>query len=641
MKSNKIRRAVLRILSAVLTVVLMINVFSVRTVLGEDGPVITKQPESVEIAYPDGASFHVEVADPDNVTSYQWLVCDAWGVNEYWEALDGSGLTDTFTLGSTDVFTHDQLFRCIITDKNGNSVASEPATMTITNHEVYKPVLYVADFAVEPGETLDMATTGYGTGKVTYAANGLEMTFEDVKIDATEPVSGHYMTSSLGAYLLIPETQSMEYYMHFKGDCEFTNMFYDEDYNSSGVTVGAFFQPDDTGNIPTLIFDGDGLKINGGSHIYTNSNLELGCDVTTIANGDYYCDSVSGNTVVIDEGVHVSLQCNGSAIHNDGDLRMAKDSILDIEAYAPHVSVGATVKQGIFSNGSIYMDNATINITGGAKKVNFIPYGSAVGMYAGINLANGGSMNLDHSKVDISLGVEEYEGDPYVYNLYGIVGGDLTSSVSLENGSEITVKGENSSAFNCAAISIGGKYVMAGASSTKIDLAGSGEVTALEVGRGLESEDSSIDSNVRSLTQEGTYGVVCDEAKLTFTSAENTFHSIAENGVAFAASTGELSEEAVGYTEGYEPTRITLSEEVRILTPEKGVISTFGVPGYGSLIVAETVFDPKDTSSPASEVLISLPQKGSGADAWIFGGGAALLIAGVYLFLSTRKNKTK
>ena len=635
------KHSLLKHISAVMTVILFMTAsFGTVKVFAEDGPVITKQPESAEINYPQGASFHVEVADPDSVASYQWEVCDAWGVYEYWEPLDGSGLTDTFTLRSTDYYSHDQLFRCVVTDKNGNSVTSETAYMAISNHGDSKPVLYVGDYAVEPGQTLNVADTGYGTGTVTYDPNGIEMTFENVKINATDPDSGHYMTSSFGAYLLIPETVSMEYYMHFKGDNEFTNLFFDEEYNSSGVTIGAFFQRDDSGNVPTLIIDGDGLTVNGGSHIYTNSNLEFGCDVTTLANGDHYCDSLSGNTILIDEGVHVSVQCNGSGIHTDGDLRMYKDSVLDIEAYAPHVSVGATVKQGIFASGSIYMDNATINVTGGAKQVNFIPYGSAVGMYAGINLANGGSMNLDNSKINVTLSVEEYEGDPYVYNLYGIVGGETSSSIDLENGSQVTVSGENKSAYNCAGISIGGKYVMSG-SSTKIDMAGGGEVSALEIGRGLESEDSSLDSNVRSLTQEGTYGVVCDEAKLTFTSAENTFHSIAENGVAFAASTGELSEEAVGYKEDYEVTKITLSEEVRIITPKDGVISTFGVPGYGSLIVAETVFDPKDTSSPASEVLISLPQKQSGADVWLFGGGAALVIAAMYLFLRTRKNKTK
>ncbi|MBQ1625373.1 MAG: hypothetical protein II096_05025, partial [Erysipelotrichaceae bacterium] len=37
----------------------------------ESDVVITKQPEDVEVNYPDGASFHVEVDHPENVASYQ------------------------------------------------------------------------------------------------------------------------------------------------------------------------------------------------------------------------------------------------------------------------------------------------------------------------------------------------------------------------------------------------------------------------------------------------------------------------------------------------------------------------------------------------------------------------------------------
>ena len=66
-----------------------------------DDIVIKEQPKSVEVSYPDGATFHVEVEKPEDVASYQWTYSD--GSNTF--VLDGtSASTDTRglpTAGST------------------------------------------------------------------------------------------------------------------------------------------------------------------------------------------------------------------------------------------------------------------------------------------------------------------------------------------------------------------------------------------------------------------------------------------------------------------------------------------------------------------------------------------------------------
>ncbi len=623
---------------SVMLLVVLAFAGSVKEIRAEASFTITEQPQSQDVAFPKGASFHVAVDHPENVASYQWEACDAWGVSEKWFELDSSGTTDTLLYNATDMYTHDLWFRCIITDKDGNAVISERATLHVTNLGDKIPVLYVADYGIVPGESIDFATLGYGTGTVRFDADGQNIYIDNVNVDTTEPVTPHFLSESMGLYLMVPSTDVLEFYMHFSGAIVFKNMFFDSDTNSCGVTIGAYFEGDSSGNKPSLIMDGDSLTLDGGTHIYTNSNLEINLDLTNLPNGDNYCDSINCDNLIIGANKHVKIGCNGSAIHTDADLRIEDGAVVELEAYAPHVSVGATVKQAIFASGSIYMKNAQLIIRGGAKTVNFIPYGSGVGMFAAVNMANGGHIDMDNSKIDVELTVEESGGDPYVYNLYGIVGGDPTSSLTLENGSTVSLKANNKEAFNSCAISLGGKVILNGGSRIDIDFAGPGETSGIETDLIIDVNESSIDSKVVSLSGDKTYGIVGDEINIAITDAANSIHSIAENGYALAASTGELSDEEVGYAADYKPVRIHLGDALSVNVPKKGVISTFTIPAYGSNVIAETVFDPQNTAAPATEVTIGLTEK-SNSNVWLYAGGALVLCAALFAFTKLRKKQ--
>ena len=102
-------------------------------VKADEALVITKQPEDVVVSYPDGASFSVEVSDPDAVDSYHWYMMDKEG--QVFDLEGQSAATDTLIIPSTlrDNGTLD--FYCVITDRNGNEIESEHGHLDMDNVE--------------------------------------------------------------------------------------------------------------------------------------------------------------------------------------------------------------------------------------------------------------------------------------------------------------------------------------------------------------------------------------------------------------------------------------------------------------------------------------------------------------------------
>jgi hypothetical protein len=67
---------------------------------------ITQQPQDIEVAYPDGGSFRVEVSDPEQVASYQWVISDTY--SDFYP-VGTSAASDTFVVVSTEQDTPDLL----------------------------------------------------------------------------------------------------------------------------------------------------------------------------------------------------------------------------------------------------------------------------------------------------------------------------------------------------------------------------------------------------------------------------------------------------------------------------------------------------------------------------------------------------
>lgn len=115
---------------------------------------ITKQPQNVTAYVEDKVTFSVETTGGKSPVSYQWQVQKG---NEGWKNSNGSWSTGfdsknfTFTV-EDDEFSGDYTYRCVITDKLGNSVTSDvvrvlkPDPLTITMQPVDADV-YVGDSA--------------------------------------------------------------------------------------------------------------------------------------------------------------------------------------------------------------------------------------------------------------------------------------------------------------------------------------------------------------------------------------------------------------------------------------------------------------------------------------------------------------
>ncbi|MBR5640858.1 MAG: S-layer homology domain-containing protein [Firmicutes bacterium] len=578
-------------------------IFSAQMVYAEGGPVITKQPENVDVAYPDSATFKVEVEDPDSVASYQWELTD--GGSTF--ILQGeSAKTDTLVIPATEENVNPLSVRCTITDKDGNTAVSEYGVLTISNCYEEKPVLYVGDYAVEPGETLDLADTTLGSGTVAFDANGTDVTFKNFKLSTEAMTFDRQLSPSLGLMLYHRNSQTVEYTLHFEGECEINNTFYDAEYNSAGVDVNAFFASSDNPNHPTLILTGgenDSLTLKGGSNaIYTDGNVEIGMTVKCEPNGDIFMDGIRCNTLILDADAQVLLAVNGTGVQTLGDLRLFENAFLDIMSKPVSPSVGPAAKNIVMLHGSLYADGAGISIDGYGDPERY-PEGKYLAMMNGIGMEGGNStINLKGSYLNVFLHGGG-DGEPFAVNFNGIIGNEGSSSLVMDESSSIHVTVDAPNVQGCAGIVLGGKCLMDAESRVEVLVTGAGESHGIEIGDVLEMKDSQIRSEVVSTTDEKTYGVVCGSADIEGGYSGLAIESKASNGLAFAADTGDRTEEEVPFEEDYEPVKVVL-KDVSVQTPEGAVFSPFAVPGYASFIVAEAVFDPADKYDPAQEVVI-------------------------------------
>ena len=624
-----------KILKVIVALLMFISVTGGSVhVRAEDEFYITVQPEDVEVNYPDGATFHVEVSQPERVASYQWYLSDDY--NNVFELNGETAKTDTLVMPSTEPNVNPNYLSCIITDVDGNRIFSEDAVLTIGNAEEEKPVLYFGNYALEPGESLDLATTSYGSGKVTYEADGLNATFENIQFDNTVSPFDQSL-GGLGVFFHNYHAKDLEYTFRFKGDCLFNNTFYDPDYNAAGVVINSFFGIDD-GNQPTLIIDAqDSLTLIGGSNsIYSDGNVELKGNISCIGMEDVYNDSITCVHLLVDEGSKLDLRPNGTALRAHGDMRIYPGAEINIDAIAPHVSAGPTFKNLVYGDGNIYFDNCKVYIAGNAHPETFIPYGSYLVNLTGISVSMLGSINLKASDVTIDLTAEKGD-DLYALNYCGIIGGENSSSLLLSEKSKLSINIDCEDVMNSTGILVPGTVSADDDCMIKINIATQGEVAGIEADRDLQIKDAIVEVNLNSLTSEGVYGVVTGDAAIEFNKPDYYLYVNAANGIGLAADSGERGD-VVGPVENYTAQKIILSGKATYLTPKKATVNLYGVPGYDGTIKAETVFDSTTMAAPASEVQIGV--KPDNTIAYVVGIAAVAAIA-IAAYGMSKKNKKK
>ncbi len=589
-----------------------------------DAPVltITEQPKDAEVEYPDGAEFSVKVDKPENVKSYQWearVYSFDWDTDYTLLVLDGSSArTDTLVIPSTEYGMHDHYLRCVITDIYGGKHVSDEAVLKVTNNEEFKPVLYIGEYAVEPGETLDVAETGLGSGTASFAENAVDVTLTDIDLDYREPVFDSHDVPGFGIYLFAgderPIDERLEYRMRFNGESRINNRFYDPENNDAGVNVNAYLMSDDRDNVPTLIIEGDEkgspITISGGKHSFyvSNGNLEIAApNVRTIQKDSVYCESLSAHNILIDENVKLDVCCAGSAlVSRRGDIRIFNGADVCITGVTPHISAGLAAISIIRAAQSIYLTDAKVSISGIAIPETAVPYRSAVAMYNGIQCQ--GPLSLDGSELSIDLSAS-YWPDRFANNFNGVSGGD-NSSIVMSNGSDLSIDVDAPSVFGASGIYLGRNLIMEPGCSIRTFVRAMQRATGITADGRLDVEDSTIESEAEALPfadvpdPEEARGITAGTVDVDIKTSTDHIYSKVNRGAAFAATQYEKIPEESGFDPAYAPEFISLKNKAVINVPEAGVVSSWSFPLEEIQRKSEAVYDPKASEAPAAEVYI-------------------------------------
>ena len=565
----------------------------------DDGLKITVQPESREVAYPEGASFHVEVDRPEDVASYKWELSDGYTVFE----LDGtSASTDTLVIPSTEQESNPVYLCCTITDKNGKKIFTEDAVLTVTNKDEDKPVLYVGGYALQPGDTLDLADTTYGSGVITFDPDGVNITLDNVRYDNSVVIFDRTLDPGMGLYLHSRHGSAYEYYIHCKGENVFNNTYFDPSINSGGVTINSHFGVADDPNKPSLIFDGDSLTVNGGQYaIYSDGEIEINTDLTINPLEEHYCDGVRGHSIFVGENAKLQLNVCGTGLIALGDLRLYPGSDITVDSIMPHVSQGPTVKSLIIVHGSMYSSGAKITLNGRGTPDNFVPYDAFIANMTGLECWGG--LNLTDTKVTVDLGVEPAE-DQYAINFCGIMGDDATA-LSMSDESSVSIRIQSPDVFGATGVNIGGRAFLEPGCRVDADLSAAGRVIGACIEGGLNLEDAVVNVRAESLTGEETAGILCGGLNVRLKADDRQIRSRAEGGTALLVFSEDPVDEPGAYSPDYEPEILTLDDEIRISIPENAEISGAAYEKYGRQYKAEAVYDAAKTEKPAEEVLIT------------------------------------
>ena len=568
---------------------------------------ITKQPEDQALRYPEGATFHVEVDDPGFVRSYQWYDTDAEGKPV---RLDGlTAATDTLILPSTGYFDSTFDLFCVVTDRNGNKVTSEPAHVDVVNNHEHKPVFYVGEYALEPGDKLDLSATRLGSGTVTFDPNGNEVTLDNIRFSTdgflfdtpSAPATGLFAACSGCTF------DDGEFTVHVKGDCVVNNNYYDAEHYSGGVDfVGHFRASDVDADVKTLlVIDGDGrLELNGGSRgISTDSPLEIDAGFTYHNHKKDYGEAIySGGILYVDKDANLDIRSFGPGIFTEGELYVYDGASVKIDATAPHVYSRVTELYGIVANGNMHLGDAKMDIDLHAIKETMFPYDGTIGGMTGICAYD---IELQGTRVSIDIDAEKGD-EPYAQNVFGIHG-DALRGVYLDKGAKVDIKIDADIVSDVTeGIASGeiGNITLNPGTELNVDVRASGTVNGIDISKPLEVTDAKLKVSAESTTEDAAvFGILCPGTKINLSTFRDWVKVSAKDGVAIFANDQNSDTE---YVPDYDPQLIVLQGEAQILTPEKGEVNRYGFPFRGSVIPGESIYDPASTEAPASEVVITV-----------------------------------
>ncbi len=576
----------------------------------DGGPVIAKQPEDAIVSYPDGASFTVEAEDPDSVASYQWYLVDSQ--NSKFLLKGASAKTDTLVVPSTMWMDTDLRFYCILTGKDGLKTASRYATLAKDNDDVIKPVLYVGEYAIEPGESLDLSKVDLGDGHklgrgiVTYDSNGTDITIQDLFYDNTYTTSDLVLQANVGISLDYYNPGEPEFNVTLIGDNEIVNTYYDEEYNASGIPFDFYFNGRETEKpVVNIIGDGNLTITNGSIALRVIGDLMIDADVTIKQSRDQYGDGITADNILVSEGTKLDIEVNGSAFTAEGNLFMSGADVT-IHSNTPHISVGTVTKKVLNVTRALLIENTKLDI-------DYVSDQSFCG-------TTGGGAAISCTDLFITKGSDvncalSFVGDSI---FAGSFSGIYCTSAEVED-SSVSVSLDGRECFSAIGIYAEENLLFTN-SDLDVDVAANGMVNGVSAEIDFSADESNVDIFVKAYNDVQNYdcfGITSENLVVRLTDPSKTVRSEAVDGIAVGCDLGmEIQEEPVEFDDKYESTNVYLREGTVCNVPENYVISLGGSDisgGYGSYVVLETFYDANDVSKPASVVAFGAGPDESGS----------------------------
>ena len=565
------------------------------------GPVtITKQPESVTVSYPEGASFSVKVDHPKAVASYQWMIEDIAG--NVFELAGYSAKTDTVIVPSTQQTSNPLEFYCIITDKDGNETVSERAILDTDNREVNKPVFYVCEYAIEPGQSLDLSKVDIGGGKklgsgtVSFDSNATDIVITDLDLDNSQVVCDFSIAANVGLSLVYDHSDQLEYNVTLNGNNRIMNDYYDFDYNVGGIPFDFYFTGlEEERPLVNLIGDGSLTIINGTNAIRVIGDLMVDVDVNIEQTKELYSDGICAEHLMIAEGSKLDLRVFGSALYAKGNLYI-KGADLKIDANAPHISMGIATKNVLQAGNDMRIEDSTIDIQAHVDH----EVCDRVAGYTAFSAAY--ELKVYNSELTYTIDTVPTE-EVYASNFVG-----LSAGLAEFEDSKLSLTIDSEDIFNAFGIYTD-EYILFTNSEANVDVHCSGPVYGIAPEGDFSADDSVVNVNVTSYDKYGTYdtyGIMCEELVIRCVSPESKVRSFAENGMAIGCNLNDIHDDPAKYKAGYQAVNVYLRDGSICMLPKESIISLGSVivgdlePYY---IYVETYYDANDLNKPASEVL--------------------------------------
>lgn len=490
---------------------------------------IKVQPKDVVVEYPDGAKFTVEVTDPTLVESYQWHMIDQKS-NDF--VMDGeTGNDPTLVVASSVQRDQRLLFYCVIRDTQGNTHTTRRAILDQSNKDINKPVFYVGEYAVEPGESLDLATIYHdpvnqqyplGSGIVTFAYNQDEKRY-DITLDKVHFDNEHSTASIIGIGGNVgldlewqkpdPENVAEVNLILKGGENKIIDHLYQPQVNLSGIPLYFCFFGRDLQNAysPTVNIIEDAndpgflTVVNGTNQISALACLTIDADINLDQNRLMYSDGIDAFAIDIKEGHKFNLHTNGSVIVAKGDEhnKSVKADLTirnaHITAYTrePHVGKGATTKHGIHAHNDLTIEDSIIDYQvevdyDDGKEQGHQP----IEEIAGAEFITGINTQIRNSKINLELldHPDDIGHAKFAHHLIGLYGG---TAVSVDN-SEINMDLTSPIVFQVGGLK-GGDISITNGSKVKVDVETMEGALAVYAEGNLTITDSDVDATAKNL----------------------------------------------------------------------------------------------------------------------------------------------